>query len=113
MVHIHHITLTRKQLDAIPEPERRLLVLMAHASNELNVLTKLFHFSAKGLSAKPMLQQAENAQALVLGRLLTGKIYECWKLMQAAFFRSGLSKSYEPLFEPTASEALQGLKRYF
>ena len=110
---IHHITLSRKQLDSIPESERRLLVLMAHASNELNVLSKLFHFSAKAASTTPILKEAENTQSMVIGRLLTGKIYECWKLMQAAFFRTGLSKKYESEFDPDTSKALEALKQYF
>lgn len=113
MIRIHHIRLSRKQLDSVPEPERRLLVLMAHAGNELNVLSKLFHFSARAESTSPILQEAENTQSMVLGRLLTGKIYECWKMMQSAFFRSGLSKKYESQFDTEASEALAGLKRYF
>jgi hypothetical protein len=113
VIRIHHITLTRKQLDSIPESERRLLVLLAHAGNELNVLSKLFHFSARPGSETPIVQQAENTQSMVLGRVLTGKIYECWNLMQSAFFRSGLSKRYQSQFDPDASEALDALKRYF
>lgn len=110
---IHHITLSRKQLDSIPEPERRLLILMAHAGNELNVLSKLLHFSAKSESTTPILQQAEKTQSMVIGRLLTGKIYEFWNLMQSTFFRGGLSKKYESQFDNEASEALEGLKKYF
>jgi hypothetical protein len=112
-VRIHHITLSRKQLDSIPQPERRLLVLMAHAGNELNVLSKLFHFSAKAKSTTPILQEAENAQSMVIGRVLTGKIYECWILMGSAFFGSGLSKKYEPQFDQEALAALKALKQYF
>jgi len=113
MVRIHHVTLTRPQLDAIPETERRLLVLMAHASNELSILSKLFHFSARSSAKNPILMQAENAQALVLGRVLTGKIYECWNLLQSAFFGTALSKAYVPQFDEEASQALDEVKRYF
>lgn len=90
-----------------------MLVLMAHAGNELNVLSKLFHFSARAESTTPILMQAENTQSMVLGRVLTGKIYECWNLMQSAFFRTGISKRYESQFDSAALEALEGLKRYF
>ena len=86
---------------------------MAHAANELNVLSKLFHFSAKAASKTPLLTQAENTQSLVLGRVLTGKIYECWKLLQSAFFRTAISKTYQPQFDKEALEALEALKRYF
>lgn len=112
---IHHISLSRSQLDKVPVDERRLLILLAHAANELNVLVKLFHYAAGSVAenAPPHLEQAHNTQALVLGRTLTGKIYEWWMLMQAAFFGSKLSQVYEPLFEPEPRSALEALKRYF
>lgn len=113
MVRLHQITLSRAQLDAIPETDRRLLILVAHAANELNILSKLFHFSAKANSSSPPLSQAENAQALVFGRVLTGKIHESWMLLQSAFFGQALSKSYEAQFDAEARGALTALKRYF
>jgi hypothetical protein len=113
VVRIHHITLSRVQLESIPEGERRLLVLAAHAANELNVLSKLFHFSVGGKTDVPILMQAGNAQSLVLGRVLAGKIYECWNLLKSAFFSTALSKSYVPQFDEEAKQALEGIKRYF
>ena len=114
-IQIHHITLTRVQLDAIPESERRLLVLVAHAANELNVLSKIFHFAANAVvdPSAPLMVQAHNAQAMVLGRVLTGKIYECWVLLSNSFFGAKLSRTYEPKFGAEASDALEGLKQYF
>lgn len=38
---VHHAKLSRAKLAAMPEAERALLFLLAHASNEINVLTKL------------------------------------------------------------------------
>jgi len=113
MVQLHQITLSRAQLEAIPEAERRLLVLVAHASNELNVLSRLFHFSAGADPVNQILRQAETAQALILGRLLTGKIYECWRLLQAAFFGAAISRAYVPKMDGEALGALDSLKRYF
>ena len=112
---VHHIALSRAQLDRVPSDERRLLILLAHAANELNVLVKLFHFSIAAIStgAPSIFEQAHNAQAMVLGRILTGKIYEWWELMQSAFFGAGVSKIYEPQFEPEARKAIDALKRYF
>ena len=112
---IHHLKLSRAQLDSIPADERRLLILIAHAANELSVLTKLFHFAAGTVTddALPHFEHAHNTQALVLGRILTGKIYEWWVLMQSAFFGTRLSQLYEPLFEPDPRMALDMLKRYF
>lgn len=110
---LHHISLTKAQLDAIPEDERVLVVLLAHAANELNVLTKLFHFCSTHKIATPVEEQARNAQSLVLGRVLTGKIYECWELLRKAFFGAKLAKTYEPSFDAEAQAAMKALKQYF
>src|SRR5262245_30465500 len=110
---LHHFQLTRKQLDAIPEAERTLIVLLAHAANELSVLAKLLHFSSISLGNHSLLIEARNAQFLALGRLLTGRIYECWQLLQTAFFQTRISKSYEPQFDEKARGALEALKKYF
>ncbi len=113
MITLHHVKLTKDQLDAIPEAERNLVILLCHAANELSVLSKLFHFSAKQDTDVPLLVEAQNAQALVLGRLLTGKIYECWKLLKASFFGAKVSRTYVPLFDEDSKNALDNFKQYF
>lgn len=113
MVRLHRISLTKQQLARIPEPERRLFVLIAHAGNELNALAKLFHFAAYSASEEGLVGQAENAQSLVLARTLAGKIYEFWKLLQTSFFGESLSKEYESLLDEEGLTALRSLKRYF
>lgn len=113
MVDLHQIDLTRDQLDRIPDGERRLLVLVAHAWNEINTLAKLFHFAAGSAADEGLASQAETTQALVLARVLTGKIYEFWKLLQSSFFGAQLSRAYAPLMDPESSAALDELKKYF
>lgn len=110
---LHKVNLSREQLDRIPPVERRLLVLIAHAANEIGALSKLFHFAAGSASDSGVLGQAENAQALVLARAVTGSIYEFWQLLQTSFFGPALSKHYEPELDAEALAALQSLKRYF
>ncbi len=58
---LHHFKLTRQQLDAIPEAERNLLVLVGHAANELSVLTKLFQFCSKHEARTEVEVEARNA----------------------------------------------------
>lgn len=110
---LHFISLTKKQLDAVPDGERTLLILCAHAANELNILIKLFRFCSEHPAATDAEERARNAQAMTMGRLLTGKLYECWKLMRSAFFGAQLSRTYEQLLDPEAKTALGELKRYF
>ena len=38
---LHTVILTKSKLAALPQAERSLLVLLGHASNEINVLSKL------------------------------------------------------------------------
>jgi hypothetical protein len=110
---IHHIKLTKAQLEAIPEAERTLLILSAHAANELSTLVKIFHFCSKHEAKTEVEKAFRNAQAMTLGRILTGKLYECWILLQKGFFGARLSKAYEDQFDRQASDALEGLKKYF
>ena len=113
MITLHHLRLTQQQLDGIPDDERRLLILLGHAFNELNILTKLFQYTASASASDRALLDAENAQALVIARVLTGKIYECWKLLQSAFFATALSKTYVPQLDTDGASALAAVKRYF
>jgi hypothetical protein len=112
MIKLHRIQLTRAQLDRVPSMERRLLILVAHAANEINTLSKLFHFAASSAS-DGIAGHAERAQALVLGRVLTGKIYEFWKLLQASYFGTQLARDYQSLLDDESRGALDSLKRYF
>jgi len=88
-------------------------VLSAHAANELSVLMKLFVLCARHNGKTEMEREAINAQAMAIGRILTGKLYECWKLLCSAFFRTQLSKIYEPKFDEEGKVALKSLKQYF
>jgi hypothetical protein len=110
---LHLVTFSKEQLDSIPEAERTLIVLLGHAANELGVLGKLLHFALREQGNEPVFAQARNTQALTLVRILSGKIYECWKLLGKAFFTTQISKQYEPLFDDESSKALSALKRYF
>ena len=100
-------------MDLIPEAERTLLVLSAHAANELSVLTKLFLFCSKHEGETEVEREAINAQAMAIGRILTGKLYECWQLLRSVFFDTQLSKMYEPKFDEKTKAALTSLKQYF
>ena len=76
-------------------------------------LSNLFRGKGKTQTLAKVREQAKNAQALLMGRLLTGKIYECWRVLQTAYFGPGISKIYDPLFEDETREALRSLGRYF
>lgn len=113
MVDLHRIDLSREHLDCMPDAERRLFILVAHASNEINVLVKLFKFAAESASEEGVTSQAEVMQAQVLAKVLIGKMYEFWQLLQKCFFRAQLSREYEKLLDAETATALEELKQYF
>ena len=113
MVDLHRIDLSREHLDRMPDEERRLFILVAHASNEINVLAKLFRFAASSVAENGVASQAETMQAQVLAKVFVGKIYEFWQLLQNSFFGAKLSLIYESKLDPESASALQEFKRYF
>jgi len=112
-VRLHHFQLTKAQLGQMPEPERNLLVMLAHSANEISILSKLFHYCAGNHSDEPVIERAENAQALLMGRLLTGKIYEFWNLLQTGYFASPLSRTYNDAINEEGRAAIGSMGRYF
>jgi hypothetical protein len=70
---VHVAKLDKKQLAAMPVAERGLLLLLAHANNEINVLSKLILMMRKDDPPSRILDHVEAGQAFILMRLLTGK----------------------------------------
>lgn len=110
---VQRFGLTITQLRAIPEAERSLIVVLAHALNEVNVLNKLTFLSTRFSPEPQWLAHAEAAQTFIIARTLIGKLNEGWDVIQRGFFRTKLSKEYQSLLEPSATEALRFLKGYF
>ena len=115
MVTLCHFKISAEQLNSMPESERVALVLLCHAANELAVLGKMFHFCTNfEVDDEGVLADAQNTQSLLMGRLLTGKLYEFWKLLDKAYFcKDGPSKKYAQLLDPDAKDALDQIKKYF
>jgi hypothetical protein len=66
----------------MPESERVLLLLLAHANNEINVLSKLILMLRKDNPPSPIHDAVEGAQTFILLRLLIGKLHEAWELFK-------------------------------
>ena len=113
-MHVYHATIDRAKLAALPENERVLLLLLAHASNELNVLTKLILMSRKDDPASPIIDQVEAGQSFVFIRLLAGKLHEAWELFKVRVQSDrAISTAFLPKLRLPAADALISLKRHF
>jgi hypothetical protein len=112
-VNIKHVRLSKQSLDAMPDGERTLLILLGHATNELNVLVRLIVWSGNANPSSPLEERGDNTIALFLLRLFSGKLFEVWALMKKAFFSSKAAKAYEGNLSEEEAAALSSLKKYF
>ena len=67
----------------MPTAERTALLLLGHACNEINVLSKLILMARKQSHAIQFVDHVEAAQTFVLMRLLIGKLHEAWEFFKA------------------------------
>lgn len=114
MTKIHRVHLTKEKLAAMPQAERSLLLLLGHASNEINVLSKLILMARKDEPSIKMIDHVEAGQVLVLMRVLIGKLHEAWRLFQRRFQANRpLAEKYQPKFPPAAAVAFNELNKHF
>jgi len=81
MIEITRYALTRNDLMSLQTDERKLLLVLGHAHNELNCFTKLVQFASQTVSTVDFLQNAEVAQVMILVRTLIGKVFESLRLV--------------------------------
>lgn len=110
---VHRMVLRPEVFTKIPSTERALLHVMGHALNEINVLLKLFFLVSNYESEPQVVRHAQLCQAMVLSRLLTGKLSEAWQSIQKGYLRKKLGTIYAGELDKEATDGLENLKRYF
>lgn len=110
---VHRLVLRPEVFSKVPPAERALLHVMGHALNEINVLLKLFFLVSNHESEPQVVRHAQLCQAMVLSRLLTGKLYEAWQSIQKGYFRKKLGTIYAGELDKETTDGLENLKRYF
>jgi hypothetical protein len=114
MTEIYQIDLTKAQLAAMPDAERRLLLLLGHATNEINVFEKLILMSGQGTPAHQFVDLVQAGQTFILMRTLIGKLHEAWELFRTRLLSDRqVAEFYLPKLDGEALEALESLKRHF
>ncbi len=114
MTEIYQIDLTKKQLATMPDAERRLLLLLGHATNEINVFQKLILMSGQGTRTLRFVDHVQAGQPLILMRTLIGKLHEAWELFRTRFLSDRqVAELYLPKLNAEALAALESLKRHF
>jgi hypothetical protein len=113
-VEIHRVIFAKKQLAEMPKDERSLLLLMGHATNELNVLSKFILMMRKDDPPTQVEDYTEGGQVFIIMRVLIGKLHEAWELFRArAQSNKGISEKYLKNLDEEATKALKALNDYF
>jgi hypothetical protein len=79
---IYKLDLTKRKLAALSAEERRALLLLGHAINEINVLQKLILMHRRTPAPHKIVERLEAGQSLIFARILIGKLHEAWELFK-------------------------------
>jgi hypothetical protein len=113
MIKINSLELPQDRLLAMPETERVFLFGIAHIANEVNMLQKLIYWASNAPEQPEILKEAHMSQALMLAKILAGKLHEFWKFMEKAYFKSRVSQLWESKLDDEAKIILKDIKGYF
>lgn len=102
----------KEEFTRLSESEQVLLFQFGHACNEITYLINLlritFDSNAEGLNKTIM-----RSRSMIVVRILVGKIFESWRMIERDFFNSKLSKDMEKTISQKGKESLDDLKEYF
>jgi hypothetical protein len=112
---LNRVILTKSRLAALPQAERSLLLLLGHASNEINVLSKLILMvTRKDEAPSQIANNVEAGQICVLLRVLVGQLHEAWELFKKRVQADRpLFYKYVPQLDNDGAAALANLNRHF
>lgn len=113
-IEIHRVIFSKKRLADMPKEERVLLLLMGHATNEINVLSKFILMMRKDDPPTQIEDLAEGGQIFIVMRLLIGKLHEGWELFRArAQSNKDIAKKYLQNMNEDGTAAGKVLNNYF
>jgi hypothetical protein len=111
---IHRVNLTKSKLAAMPQAERSLLLLLGHANNEINVLSKLILMLRKDEPEVKLIDHVEAGQVFIIMRVLIGKLHEAWLLFNRRFQSDhSLRRKYLTKLSSGATTAVTELNHHF
>jgi hypothetical protein len=112
---IYQVNLTKQKLAAMHQLERTLLLLLGHARNEINVLSKLILMAGNSrLPPHQIVDHVEAAQILIIMQVLIGKLHEAWELFKRRVqSNSHFSSKYLLKLSPKGAAAHEELNRRF
>jgi hypothetical protein len=112
MITVLKIPVAKDRLRAMPADERALLILLGHAANQINLLSKLVIFSSNK-DPDGVEQFLSAAQTQLLARFAIGVLNEGWELISRQFLATPIGKTYSAKLDAGGQVALAALKKSF
>jgi hypothetical protein len=109
---IYTLRFPKQALMEMPNAEREFFLLAGHFFNELMILGKLM-IMVQDIPRQKIPSRVGTVQALFVNKLLAGKLYEGWNLIQRRYYKRSLSKKYDQLLDEKGRQAIYKLKSYF
>lgn len=109
---VYEITITKAQLQSLPDTERVLVLQFGHVCNELTFLNKLL-LIVSDTDTKGIENMAMVTQSMIVIRLFIGKVFEAWRMLGRDYFGNQLSKTLDTELSEEGKKALKALKSYF
>lgn len=111
-VPIYRMKLPKPKLLAMGDAERRLLLVLGHASNELSTLQRLVLFSLQPEYEDEIRGKVAVGRANVVIRLLAGKIWETHELVKTRIHNDrAVATKYVPLMMDGGKAVYERLKK--
>lgn len=98
MTQLAALTLTKSQLDQIPDDERLFYFMAGQLHNDINILSKLLIAVSKEMKLvfnEPPKRSGASAQVLLLFKLTAGRLYEGYKMISKTFSAKGFLNKYK------------------
>jgi hypothetical protein len=113
-IEIHRLILAKKQFADMLKEERILLLMMGHATNEMNVFSKFILMMRKDDPPTQVEDFAEGGQIFIVMRVLIGKLHEAWELFRTrAQSNKNIAEKYIKNLDAEGTEAIKALNDYF
>ena len=111
---VSKIQITKSDLLSMSEDERIFFIQSGDLLNDLNVFNKLLMFCMnRQIEDNKVMKTSRDVQIMCLIRILVGKLYEGWKLIDKWYYGSNVSRKYDGLLEKSAKDAVDEIKKYF
>ena len=113
-ISIHRLNLSKADLEGLDKAERKLILALGTALNELTVFAKLVILSGKEDHKNELEHQMRGAQMFIFLRAFIGKLHDAWELHQKLVGKNGIiSKAFFPKLSASEKVSLERLKTHF